>query len=1278
MFLTGLQICNTMRFFRIKVFLILLFFSFNVSDIYSQDTLKFSFNWLSPLHSWFDADSLSNKVILNFEGAKHNSEGIPVFSKLYPLADNCSEANVKVISYSIDTILNSDAYSHFSNIPENLSADSKILTENKYKRLQISIIPLIRKNGKILRIKSISVCVVKQTQVTLKKGIATQWVNSSVLSSGTWRKIAISKTGVFKLSFSEIKSLGFENPTNVKIYGNGGCMLPEMFSGSEKDDLAEIPIYFQNGNDGTFGEGDFILFYATGPVAWSYDSSTKKFVHRKHLYSENSYYFITDGANGLKMVDGETIAAPEDVSVSEFLDYAVHEENLYNLIKSGRTWYGEEFSTTTSRNFTFSFPNPVESSILSLEGEVLARSGSFSGFSISCTDNSWNQNMSAVNTSDEASNHADIRTFKLNSTLSGKDVSVKINFDKKGNSSAEGWLSFLRLNARRNLSYADDQLLFRDTVAYIQNKIVKYNINNVNSGLLIWDVTKLHNVSNVKYSLEGSVASFKSITDTLREFVVFDPAKAPTPDLLNDSVRIIDNQNLHALSNIHMVIISHKDFLSEAEELAEIHRTNDNLNVVTVTPDQIYNEFSSGIPDPAAYRNFLKMLYDRSNTGTDSLRYLLLFGDGSYMNLTSSQAKLNTNYILTFQSENSLRPVSSYVSDDYFGLLDDNESMEAGLLDIGIGRFPVSTKEQARGIINKIKSYISLQSAGNWRNNITFIADDEDNGTHMSQANQLASILETGFPAYNPIKIYSDAYPQVITSSGPRYPEVNKAIENTLNRGTLVVNYTGHGGEEGLAHEQIVKHEEVKNWGNEFYPLFVTATCEFSRYDDYERTSAGEDVLLNPNGGGIGLLTTTRLVYSGPNFVLNQQFYNNFAQRDKDGKYLKLGDILKKSKNASGSDINKLCFTLLGDPALQLAYPKINVTTTQINSQDVNSLTDTLKAYQEVAVKGIITDEAGNKQTNFNGTVYPSLFDKAQTVTTLSNDNEAPFTFNQQESLLYKGKTTVKNGDFEFSFVVPRDIMYNYGKGKLSYYATNQNIDATGYFDNFIIGGISQGNNTDNQGPDINLYLNDTNFKSGGLTNQYPILFAELTDESGINIAGTSIGHNIVATLDNNTSNSMILNNNFESSIDNYKSGSITYKLPKIEPGKHTLSLKAWDIFNNSATAEIAFEVADSSQFLIKNVYNYPNPFSERTYFIFEHNQPEKNFEAELQIYSVTGQLVNTKVYNIQSEGFSSGPIEYDGTGNKKLGRGIYIYRFILRYQNKEITSESKKMVISD
>ncbi len=1272
-----------MRFFKFSLFLVLFNTLFNTNQVFAQDTLKFNIKWLNNVPSWFTSDSASGKVLLNFQNAKYNIQGIPTFVELFPVSNN-SEVEANIISASFDTIINSKQLSHFTDIPENLSLNVSLLKEEKRNLVQISVIPLLRKDEKVLRLNSFTVVLEKTKTYPVKKSGIERWKNSSILNSGVWKKINIIETGIYKITYSEIKNLGFTDPSKIKLFGNGGKMLPEKFLENESDDLSELPLFFMKGSDGLFNEGDYLIFYATGPVNWNYDFANRKFVHSKHLYTNSINYFITGGENGLVINAALPVTNAEEISTSSFIDYAVLEEDKINLIKSGRNWVGYRFSLQPSKDFTFSFPDPVENSIFSIEGELLARSGSTTNYVVSNNNQVIkNQLVNSVNTGDETSNYADAKTFLTRSNISGKDVTINIKFEKNGDINAEGWLNYLRLNVKRKLKFNGSQLLFRDTSALLQNKTILYKIDNAASNVLIWDVTNLHSVKNISYTNTGSTIDFKAITDTLRNFVVFDPAKALTPTFLPDTLKNVNNQNLHALSNIQMVIISHQNFLAEAEELAEIHRNNDQLTVVTVTPEQVYNEFSSGNPDPAAYRNFMKMLYDKASSPEEMPKYLLLFGDGSYKNnneKTSESKEVNSNYILTYQSVNSLRPVSSYVSDDYFGLLDDNEGIESGLLDIGIGRLPVSTTSQARAVVNKIKEYIAASSAGSWRNNICFIADDEDGNIHMSQADQISTYLETNFPAVNLIKIFSDAYPQIITSSGARYPEVNKAIENTINKGALIMNYTGHGSETGLAHEQIIKYEEIEKWRNNILPLFITATCEFGRFDDYNITTAGEEVLLNENGGGIGLLTTTRLVYSGPNFVLNQEFYKNFMKKDNDGQYLRLGDILKYTKNSSGTDINKLCFTLLGDPALRLAYPKLQVQTTKINSLDINAFPDTFKAYNEVTVTGNITEANGNLATNFNGIIYPSLFDKEQTVKTLNNDNNSPFIYNQQVSVLYKGKATVKNGEFEFSFVVPREIAYNFGNGKLSYYATDNNTDASGYFNQFIIGGVSTESNLDNEGPAIQLFLNDKNFTNGGLSNQFPLLIADLSDESGINIAGTSIGHNITGILDNNTENTIVLNDYFESEIDNYRKGTISYNISKLEPGKHTLSIKAWDIFNNSSTAVINFEVQDSSKLIISNLHNYPNPFTESTTFVFEHNQPGKTLDAELQVFSVTGSVVYKEKLTIFSNGFTSGPIIWDGKNNyyKKLDKGIYIYRFLFRYNSGEAVSMSKKLVISE
>ncbi len=1272
-----------MRFSPKIPFLILLIVNSFISFAFSSDTLKYTLNWLPPAPSWIPSDSGKGRFLLNFEDARYNINGIPSFISTLPVDDNCSEVELQSLSITYDTVIYSGNISNQNDYPEEFTFSANILQAEKKNLVQISVIPVIRKKDKLILIKGFSFKLSQVKHFSTKKSYAERWKSSSVLSSGTWKKITVPQTGIYRITFAEIKSLGFANPADIRIFGNGGHLLPERFNGTTNDDLNEIPLFLYKGADGIFNDGDYILFYATGPVHWEYNPLNKRFVHTKHPFTDKIFYFITSGSNGARIADATPVEQPEELNINSFVDYSVHEENLYNLIRSGRNWYGEKFEMQASKTFSFAFPDPVENSNFTLEAEILARSGNNTSFAVRYNNQTIaTQTMGRVYINDETSNYADIRTLVAKGAIASKDVNIVMGFDNQGDNSAQGWLSYMRINAKRKLKYNNTQLFFRDTTALFQSRTALYTIDNASSDLLLWDVSNINKVKSIKYNLSGQQISFKSQTDTLRDFVLFSPSKALTPDFLKEEENTVANQNLHSLSNIQMVIIAHPSFLAEAEELADIHRNNDHLTVVTVTPNQVYNEFSSGNPDPAAYRNFMKMLYDKAVNPDETPKYLLLFGDGSYKNFNTADSKeSNTDFILTYQSANSLRPVSSYVSDDYFGLLDDSETIEMGLLDIGTGRFPVTTTQQAKAVLNKIKKYISTNAAGNWRNDICFIADDEDGNIHMSQADQISTYLNTNFPFFNIKKIYSDSYPQVTTSAGPRYPDVNKAIENTLKQGVLIMNYTGHGGEDGLAHEQILRQAEVKSWNNSIYPLFVTATCEFSRFDDYKRTTAGEDVLLNENGGGIALLTTTRLVYSGPNFILNQEFYRNFAEKDNQGNSLRLGDILKRTKNSSGNDINKLCFTLLGDPALQLASPKMNIKTTHINSKDINAGSDTLKAYKEITVNGLVTDPAGNISSEFNGIIYPSLFDKKQSVKTLNNDNGSPFTYEQQESLLYKGKATVKNGAFEFSFVVPREIAYNYGNGRLSYYAADNNImDATGYFNNFIIGGISSETNMDKDGPEINLFLNDKTFKNGGIANQFPTLLADLNDEHGINISGSGIGHNIIGILDNNTSNAIVLNNYFESEIDNYKKGSITYNLPKLNPGKHTLSLKAWDIFNNSTIAEIAFVVTDSARLEIKNLRNYPNPFSGTTTFSFEHNQPGKTLQGELQIYSITGNLINSEKVTIHSDGFTSGPILWDGSNSfyKKPEKGIYIYRFIFRYNGDELISESKKMIVSE
>jgi hypothetical protein len=849
------------------------------------------------------------------------------------------------------------------------------------------------------------------------------------------------------------------------------------------------------------------------------------------------------------------------------------------------------------------------------------------------------------------------------------------------------------------------QMLFRDKLSVGAGNISQFNLTS-SVPVQVWDVTDPANVYIQAMTSAGTLNQFVIPTDTLHEFCAFTGSTYLSPKIS----ATVANQNLHAISQKDFIIVTHPDFYDDALQLANLHQLQDGLSYTVVTPQEIYNEFSSGAQDPVAIRRFVKMFYDRATTAAEMPSYLMLFGDGSFDN-KHRYGSSNTNFIPTYQSENSTIYTESYVSDDYYGLLDDNEGVfnpapgTTEAVDIGIGRFPVKTKAEAQAGINKIIKYtrtgfvpnttnnscsntVSTSPFGDWRNMLCFIGDDEDGGLHEGKtgqgADQLAVFMDTTYNDYNIEKIYLDAYQQVSTPGGERYPDVTNAINNRMEKGCLIMNYTGHGGEVGLAHERIVEVPQINKWDNiNNLPLFFTATCEFSRYDDPERTSAGEYVFLNPNGGGIALFTTVRLVYATPNFYLNQYFYNAAFNPMPSGIMPRLGDLYRYMKDLpNGYSVNGRNFTLLGDPALTLAYPKHVVVTDTVNNVPVStSSSDTLKALSLVTISGHLTDGSGALLNTYNGVLYPTVYDKKQNITTLSNDGPglSPlFTFAVQKNILYKGKVSVSNGNFKFSFVVPKDISYAFGIGRISYYAENGTEDANGYYEKVIIGGSNDTAAADNAGPEVQLYMNDTKFVSGGITDENPDLYAMLKDQNGVNTVGNGIGHDITAVLDANTDNAILLNDYYEADLNSYKSGTIRYPFNELSDGQHTLSLKVWDVYNNSSKAYTEFIVAQSAELALSHVLNYPNPFTTRTQFFFEQNRCCTTLQVDLQVFSISGKLVKTFSKMIQAEGYRSDPIEWDGRDDygDKIGKGVYIYKLQVKAEDGSTAEKYEKLVI--
>jgi hypothetical protein len=1122
---------------------------------------------------------------------------------------------------------------------------------------------------------------------------------NSVLSQGSWYKVKTSNTGIHKITYGDLQNMGFNMssivPSKIGVFGNGGAMLPERNKEFYYDDLKENSIYVHGESDGSFDQGDYILFYSLGTVVWTPDYSSNSFRHKANKYDNYAYYFITiDQGTGKRIASEASVTAPANYFATSFHDARFHEKDSLNLIKTGREWFGEVFDIKRTHSFNFSFPNIKSGSCIMLRSNVAARSvmSTNNTFTVNANGSIVTQDVPIVGTSYNTW-YARIAEDTMCFNSSSANINVSYTFNNTSSSSL-GWLNWIELTAERDLTMHGNQMLFRNLNSVGAGNITEFTLSNASSAIKIWDVTEHTEPKLVQTNLSGSNLVFRLNTDTLREFAAHNGNFYYSVA----NVGSVSNQNLHGIDQHDMVIVTHPSFKSYANEIAKIHQS-EGLTVYVTELLPIYNEFSSGKQDIGAIRNFMKMLYDRAGSDPSKMpKYLLLFGDGSYD--PKNRLSDNTNFIPTFQSQESLNPAASYVTDDFFGLLDDQEgSGSAGALDIGIGRFPVSSTQQAAEIITKIKRYISNENAttgncltidniknlGDWRNTICFVADDEDGNTHINQAELLATYVDTTYEDYNIDKIYFDAFTQLSTPGGQKYPEVTDAINNRVEKGALILNYTGHGGEIGWAHESVLGISDINNWSNaNSMPVFVTATCEFSRFDDPGRTSAGELVFLNPNGGAIAMFTTTRLAYSNTNFNINDKFLKN-AFRKENGEFLKMGDIIRKAKVASGSVSQNRNFVLLGDPALKMAYPEYDVTTTQINNVTVTpvSTPDTLKALAKVTISGFIADDNGNKKTDFEGVLYPTVFDKPATYQTIGNDpGSYSRTFTLQKNILYKGKASIKNGDFSFTFIVPKDIAYKYGFGKISFYAENGETDANGYFTNIIIGGSSDNPIVDNTGPKIELFMNNEDFVIGGITDENPLLLAFVEDSNGINTVGNGIGHDIVAILDENTNKSVVLNEFYESDLDSYKKGSIRYQYTELEEGVHTLKVKVWDILNNSSEAYTEFLVKKSAELTLKNVLNYPNPFTTNTSFIFEHNQSCCELDIQIQIFSISGRLVKTIEKTIPSIGFivNKDEIIWDGRDDygDKIGRGVYIYRVRVWGDNERYCEKSQKLVILD
>jgi Peptidase family C25/FlgD Ig-like domain len=1112
---------------------------------------------------------------------------------------------------------------------------------------------------------------------------------NSVLNSGNWYKLAVKEPGIYRIDIAFLNSLGVNTASlasnSIRLFGNGGFMLPENNAAPRIDDLEENAIQVVDGGDGNFNGNDYFLFFATGPHQWIKDSVNKKFTHRKNLYAGESFYFLSIGGTG-KRIAALNFSGAANVFVNSFNERYFTELDSANLLGSGKEWYGEEFGNvpgkTLSRNFSVSLPNLVTASPLEITSNVIARSaGSSSRFDVSVNNNLVLQHI--IPPVGTGQYDAVAVPSQQTSSFAANQPNLTVNYNyATGSLNAQAWLNWFEINARRNLSMnGTDQLMFRDWNSVANGNTAEFTIQNATASTEVWEISNPLLPVKINTVLTGSTLKFTNNASSLKEYIAYNSANFLRPAAIGK----IDNQDLHNYAYADMLIVSGSLFLSEAQRLAAHHFEREGLKSIVVTPEQLYNEFSSGCPDPSAIRDFAKLYFDKADGDSSKMpKYLLLFGDGSYD--YQNRLKNNTNFVPVYESVNSLDPLVTYTSDDFFGFLNDiddiNTNFPVNLLDIGIGRIPARNLTEAKNAVDKIIRYTQKESFGPWRNDITFVADDEDGNLHLSDAEILSGTVNSVSSRENIQKIYLDAYLQQSGSGGSRYPAVNEAINNKIFSGTLIWNYSGHGGPGRLAEEAILDADLVNTWNNNNkLPLFITATCDFAPFDNPNINSLGEDILIREKNGAIALMTTTRVVFAFSNRIMNTNYLSIALQPKNNGKYRTLGEAVQAAKNftySSFSDIiNNRKFTLLGDPSLTLGFPQLKVKTTSVNGN--TSGADTLKALTKYVIQGEVTDINGSTISNFNGTAYPVIFDKAQLVNTLNNDPQSPATsFNQQTNILYKGKVKIVNGKFTYTFIVPKDINYQFGNGKISYYADNTVTDAAGFDKNIVIGGAGNTSVPDNEGPVVKAYLNDEKFINGGLTNTTPVLIIKLSDSSGINTVGTGIGHDIIATVDNDNDRFFVLNDFYEADLDSYQKGTIRFQLPELTEGLHTLTIKAWDVANNSSTYILSFRVVRNEALSIDHVLNYPNPFTTRTQFWFEHNRPGENLLVTVRIMTITGKLVKSINQTINTAGNRSSDIEWDGRDDygDKVARGVYLYSLEVKSADGKKTRKLEKLVL--
>ena len=1103
-----------------------------------------------------------------------------------------------------------------------------------------------------------------------------------VLNEGQIYRLEIDQSGIYRLSTDWFQEqLGFiPQISQIHLFGIFGGVLQHDSDFEHTESLEQLAINVDgDGNDLLTGD-ESIFFYAQGADIIRFDEDSKEHEYLVNPFTIKSYVLLKISndhiSRRVQTASNNPVANPSN----RYWFSSFYHDDKVNLLDdfistqgSGQQWYSDELTNREVIDLRKSLAIP-ESGLKEskVTVRVAGRSRERESIRLDVNEESRTQQFSPVNTGNIEALYARNIEFSLTEEELSFNDKIALNFFRIDRE-ARAWLDYAHVQGWASLTYQDEPLTINNASILNAPENDGLIFENLGGMPYIWDISNPYLPMIIEPNLSTNQFTFSTSSENYSEYVLFNNDHVLTPVLVGE----VNNIDLIKEGDVDLVIIAPSTTRSAAERLKEHRSQNDGLTSVILDPQDVYNGFSAGRQDPTALRNYFRALYRNHSRFT----YVLLFGDASFDYRHINTAYPEDNLVPTFETFNSLDPLLSFPTDDYFALLDDGENGRLiGDLDIAIGRITVSSSLQANQVVDKMITYDQDEVGSNtWRTRAVFVADDEDNNLHINDADVIATELARNQPLLNQDKIYFDAYPQESTPGGNRYPSASNDLNQAINQGALVVNYLGHGGPNGWAQERVLKIDDINNWSNfDRLPLIVTATCSFTGFDDPSFTSAGEVALLKPNGGALALFTTVRSVFASKNFQLTRSVFRNLFEREND-RYLTIGEIMLRAKNDNPTDnTNSRKFFLIGDPTIRLKIPELEVVTDEINGTKIESSETAIptSALDLVSIKGSVRLPNGIIVENYNGMVDLVVYDKAAQVRTFANDDRSFVkSFSNQENIIYLGSTEVKNGLFETEFTIPVDIDYAVGLGKISYFAEDEFIgDAAGFSQNLLIGGSSQSPQFDDSPPSIQLFLNNRNFETGDLVPKDNLAIVDLSDNLGINLSTAAIGHEITAILDNDPKSTLILNNLALQNDERDNGLTIEFSVLDLETGMHTLTVQAFDVANNVSEESITFEVSEEIQRTILEISNAPNPFSYSTEFNIRHELLGANILLQMSVFDESGRLIDRRSSNVVSE---NNVINYEWAVPNDLF-GTFFCQFSLRNTTSGETSDSyvKKVVI--